>query len=367
LAPQVTEIKNRLTEVTARNEKVLADLAAAEQNLQQHVQAMSQREEKLTSTRLKLEKMQEVITKQEANVKKLEKDRDAALVKARELQFHRNADKKRKEEKEENDDTLTPPSTEESTAEPTEEELEAIEPVEVRKETAYYLSKIERAKRKIVDEKKRRRLKESDPQVAFEKYMRAQSDLDGNMKQIEAIEENVALLAEDMDARRRKWRQFREHIVNMTRDTFNEILNRKGSSGDLEFSHSEGTLDLCVQKDSTQESTQTKDVKALSGGERSFTTLALLLALGERLETPFRVMDEFDVFLDPVARKIALDTLVEMAKDMGHRQFIFITPQDLSALKTDPRLKIHHMKPPARDGRVGGPSQQTLDFTQSSE
>jgi hypothetical protein len=61
-------------------------------------------------------------------------------MKARELQFHRNADKKRKEEKEENDDILTPPSTEESTAEPTEEELEAIEPVEVRKETAYYLS-----------------------------------------------------------------------------------------------------------------------------------------------------------------------------------------------------------------------------------
>lgn len=59
------------------------DLAAAAENLQQDMQAMTQREEKLTSTRLKLEKMQEVITKQEANVKKLEKDRDAALVKAR--------------------------------------------------------------------------------------------------------------------------------------------------------------------------------------------------------------------------------------------------------------------------------------------
>jgi uncharacterized protein (DUF3084 family) len=61
----------------------LVDLAAAAENLQQDMQAMTQREEKLTSTRLKLEKMQEVITKQEANVKKLEKDRDAALVKAR--------------------------------------------------------------------------------------------------------------------------------------------------------------------------------------------------------------------------------------------------------------------------------------------
>ena len=72
-------------------------------------------------------------------------------------------------------------------------------------------------------------------------------------------------------------------------------------------------------------------------------------------------MDEFDVFLDPVARKIALNSLVEVAKEMKHRQFIFITPQDLSALKPDALLKIFKMKPPVRNGLVGGPTQQTLD------
>ena len=77
---------------------------------------------------------------------------------------------------------------------------------------------------------------------------------------------------------------------------------------------------------------------------------------------PFRVMDEFDVFLDPLARKIALDTLIKTAKDMEHRQFIFITPQDLSSQKTDPKLKIFCMRPPARSGTVGGPVQQTLEF-----
>ena len=110
------------------------------------------------------------------------------------------------------------------------------------------------------------------------------------------------------------------------------------------------------------EHTQTKDVKALSGGERSFATLSLLLAIGECLETPFRVMDEFDVFLDPVARKIAMDNLVRVAKTMDHRQFIFITPQDVSNLKTDPKLRIFKMKPPARSNIVGGAQQQTLDF-----
>jgi chromosome segregation ATPase len=73
-------------------------------------------------------------------------------------------------------------------------------------------------------------------------------------------------------------------------------------------------------------------------------------------------MDEFDVFLDPLARKIALNTLITTAKEMEHRQFIFITPQDLSSLKTDPKLKIFQMRPPARNVSVGGPQQQTLDF-----
>lgn len=151
----------------------------------------------------------------------------------------------------------------------------------------------------------------------------------------------------------------------MSNNSFDEILNTKGSSGFIEFDHKEKRLNLVVQKDNRDEMTQTNDVKALSGGERSFTTLALLLALGESLETPFRVMDEFDVFLDPVARKIALTNLITLAKSMENRQFIFITPQDLSNIKTDPKLKIFHLKPPARSNVVGGATQQTLEFETS--
>jgi hypothetical protein len=56
------------------------------------------------------------------------------------------------------------------------------------------------------------------------------------------------------------------------------------------------------------------------------------------------------------------------AQEMKHRQFIFITPQDVSSLTPSPSLKIIKMKPPAKSDRVGGPTQQTLEFgTQSSE
>ena len=50
-----------------------------------------------------------------------------------------------------------------------------------------------------------------------------------------------------------------------------------------------------------------------SGGERSYTTVAFLLAIGQWTESPFRCMDEFDVFMDPINRRVATETLLQFA------------------------------------------------------
>jgi len=81
------------------------------------------------------------------------------------------------------------------------------------------------------------------------------------------------------------------------------------------------------------------------GGERSFSTLCFTLALHGMTEAPFRAMDEFDVFMDAVSRKISLDTLVDFAAAQGS-QWIFITPHDISMVKAGDRIKKQQMAAP---------------------
>jgi len=53
-----------------------------------------------------------------------------------------------------------------------------------------------------------------------------------------------------------------------------------------------------------------KDARALSGGETSFTTLCLILAIWGNVKSPLRCLDEFDVFMDAENRKLAMSLLV---------------------------------------------------------
>ncbi|XP_023933527.1 structural maintenance of chromosomes protein 6-like, partial [Lingula anatina] len=103
---------------------------------------------------------------------------------------------------------------------------------------------------------------------------------------------------------------------------------------------------------SNQSAEGAKDMRALSGGERSFSTVCFILALWDAMESPFRCMDEFDVYMDMVNRRISMDMLMEVAKNQKTRQFIFLTPQNMSNLQPSPTLKIFKMPDPQRGSGV---------------
>jgi chromosome segregation ATPase len=73
--------------------------------------------------------------------------------------------------------------------------------------------------------------------------------------------------------------------------------------------------------------------------------LAFNLALGDESDSPFRAMDEFDVFMDAVNRRVSIETLLNFARENVDKQFLFITPQDISAVDaTAADIKIQKMR-----------------------
>jgi chromosome segregation ATPase len=230
---------------------------------------------------------------------------------------------------------------------------DSVEPKHAPKKPAEYKAKIDNIEKQIKHEAEKKGEK-VDPAKLLKNWTKLAKSHKDKEDALKIIGTNIDNLKADMKERRVKFRAFRAHIGRRTNNTFDELLNRKGSSGHIAFDSKNRTLNLTVQKDNKDSSTKTNDVKALSGGEKSFTTLSLLLALGESLETPFRIMDEFDVFLDAQARKIALKALNEQARAMDHRQFIFLTPQDLSSLVPDDKLKIINMIKPVRGQQTIG-------------
>lgn len=362
--PTISEIKAKLDEVTIRNEKILDDLKAAETEMTQYLETQSQKKDAIQKKREKLEKYTAAIAQHQLKIDGIAEEMEGALRIAKILHFRMAYTTDRRESRIQGGPPLAGADTEEI-PEPTDEDLALIAIVKMDKEPKQIESKLSRAKEKVEKERQTRRLLDESMEEAYQAYITAQEEIDIKTQEIESLDQQIKDLKDDMKARKRRWKQFRKHLEVATAIKFSEMLDLNKYSGDLEFNHDNKSLDLSVQKGGGSQAGASKDVKALSGGERSFTTICLLLALGEKLETPFRIMDEFDVFLDPQVRKITIKSLIYVAKKLEHRQFIFITPQDLTGIDPDPQLKIFKLRPPARYSVAGAASQQTLNFQSS--
>jgi len=121
-------------------------------------------------------------------------------------------------------------------------------------------------------------------------------------------------------------------------------------------SDSRETIDIVIHTDAAQSAhsgSSSKSTRSLSGGERSFATACFILALWEVMDSPFRFLDEFDVFMDLVNRRMCMDLMLKAAEKKRGCQFVFLSPNNMSALAVanNPNidLKVFEMAPP-RDG-----------------
>lgn len=122
----------------------------------------------------------------------------------------------------------------------------------------------------------------------------------------------------------------------------------RGFQGTLKFDFAEKTLQLNVQ---TGNDEKKRTVESLSGGEKSFSQIALLLSIWKVMNSRIRGLDEFDVYMDSVNRSISIKLLLKELKRYPKSQNIFITPQDIAVVGelNDKGVKIHKMSAPREE------------------
>lgn len=118
-------------------------------------------------------------------------------------------------------------------------------------------------------------------------------------------------------------------------------MQLRGFVGEIVMDTKNGTLSLSVVPRDKNISNAVCNTKSLSGGERSYSTVAFLIALWSCVDTPFYFLDEYDVFTDQVNRHMMTMLLLNETKKRPDRQFCFLTPQDMSNIQASDDLTIH--------------------------
>ncbi|KAL4624001.1 structural maintenance of chromosomes protein 6-like isoform X1 [Arapaima gigas] len=170
-----------------------------------------------------------------------------------------------------------------------------------------------------------------DQEQIIREYADALKSYQVTASQVKDLKKFIDCLDNIMNDRLARFKMLRRSIAVRCKLYFNNFLIKLRCSGSMIFDHNNETLSLVVKPPGCEDDA-VSDVRLLSGGERSFATVCFILSLWEITESPFRCLDEFDVYMDMHNRHISMNLLVELSQRQHRRQFIFITPQHTSSI-----------------------------------
>ncbi|KAK9874057.1 hypothetical protein WA026_002412 [Henosepilachna vigintioctopunctata] len=212
-------------------------------------------------------------------------------------------------------------------------------PTEIRKvpEIMEKLNSIERAIRRIQTSNESADEVLEQYRLLNEKYSMAKMAL-------KTFTESVNELKIATKKRKKHYKVTENYFISYIKHSFKKILEYRQFKGSLNIDVETQKLELIViPQQGSQGLTTTSN---LSGGERSFSTVAFLYSLWQCMELPFYFLDEFDVYMDKLNRTKVFDILLHHAGTKPQLQFVFLTPQDVSFLNK--KVTILRLENPKR-------------------
>lgn len=164
--------------------------------------------------------------------------------------------------------------------------------------------------RQVAEAEKSRGMSDKE---AMEQYAKAKQAYEAAYQNLKVLETINAQMKKTLQERLNKWRLFQRFVSANARGAFATLLSERGFRGQLLLDHKNHTLQLVVQTEKTDKNSAGKSTKSLSGGEKSFSSICLLLAIWDAMGSPLRCLDEFDVFMDNVNRAISTNMLVSIS------------------------------------------------------
>ncbi|UKZ49550.1 hypothetical protein TrVGV298_003797 [Trichoderma virens] len=186
----------------------------------------------------------------------------------------------------------------------------------------------------------------TDQQI-YDRAVEARTRYEDVMKKTRDVDDTIASLKQAIEHRLHLWRQFQRQISARIRIQFSYLLSERGFRGKIDIDHQARKVNLQIEPDKTRKSSSGRNTKTLSGGEKSFSSICMLLSVWEAIGSPIRCLDEFDVFMDNVNRAISTNMLVDAARRSVSRQYILITPNAIEGrARLDKDVKIIRLTDP---------------------
>jgi chromosome segregation protein len=161
-------------------------------------------------------------------------------------------------------------------------------------------------------------------------YLRYRELLEELSEKAEIAAANRKRALEELELRKRKWREALSDLTRTVGKTYKEILSGLNVTGDVRIVNpediDEAGLELHVGFMGSEP--RVLDAYTQSGGERTTSIMCFLLALQQHIKSPIRAVDEFDIHMDPRNREMLMKQLL---RSMSGRaaQYMIITPRQL--------------------------------------